>query len=431
MTKVCSVCATENKDDAQFCRSCGTSFTASPPANPTTAPAVPPGAAKENVCGECGFQNKPGIRYCANCGMSLTTAASGFGDLSKSPAPTTGATEPSAGHGPPPITYHSFAPVAPYSTAAGPATSEGALFDELDAPDAADPDPEIAARQNMAAERYAPPIESGFSSPDEVVETVPNRGRTIAIAVAAALVVLGAAAWWFMGISSSTSPAESAAAPAPAVLVAPTPTPTPAAEAVASAPEPAPAVADAASAPPAAIEAAASAPEEPTVTSATTSSGTVSNPPPAAAAPLPQTLPPAAAAPLPRHVDVAPADAQAKRAVADKARRDKAARDKADREAKAMAQREQAAASAKSEQDAQARRRTEEAQRARAAAAPAPAPAPAAALQPRGVREICAGRGTIAEAVCQSRQCAAAEHANDPICRRIREADDRRRNLQN
>ncbi len=431
MTKVCSVCATENRDDAQFCRSCGTSFTASPPASPTTAPAGVAGAAKQNVCGECGFQNKPGIRYCANCGMSLTTAASGFGDLSKSAPASPAGAEPDARSGPPPVTYSSFAPVVPYASAPGPATEEGALFDELSSPDIPDPDAAIAVRQNLAAERYAAPIESGFSSPDEAVVAEPNRGKTIAIAVASALVVLGAAAWWFMGFSSSTSPAQSAAAPAPAVIAAPIRVPA----AVASAPETAPVAVEAASAPPTSVEAAASAPEEPTVTPAatTTSSGTVSDLPPAAAAPLPQTQPPAAAVALPRQGNAAPvgaADAQAKRLAADKARREKAARDKAEREAKALAQRDQAAASAKTEQDAQARRRAEEAQRARAAAVPAPAPAPAAVPQPRGVREICAGRGTIAEAVCQSRQCAAAEHANDAICRRIREADERRRNLQ-
>jgi hypothetical protein len=52
-------------------------------------------------------------------------------------------------------------------------------------------------------------------------------------------------------------------------------------------------------------------------------------------------------------------------------------------------------------------------------------------VQARGVRELCAGRGTIAEAVCQSRQCGAPEHANEPICRKLREQDERRRNYTN
>ncbi|HEY4958954.1 MAG TPA: hypothetical protein VII31_14170, partial [Caldimonas sp.] len=75
------------------------------------------------------------------------------------------------------------------------------------------------------------------------------------------------------------------------------------------------------------------------------------------------------------------------------------------------------------------RRRAEEALRARPSAAPAAPTAPVA--QARGVKEICAGRGTIAEAVCQSRQCGAAEHANEAICRQLRDADERRRNLTN
>ncbi len=149
-------------------------------------------------------------------------------------------------------------------------------------------------------------------------------------------------------------------------------------------------------------------------------------------------LPPAAAPPLPRKADVAPtapadpAAAEAKRLAADKARREKAARDKADRDAKALTQqRDQAAAAAKAEQDAQAKRRSEDAQRVRATPAPAPALTPALPPQARGVKELCAGRGAIAEAVCQSRQCAAVQHANEAVCRQIREADDRRRNYQN
>ncbi|MGZ5132996.1 MAG: hypothetical protein ACXWJ1_17035, partial [Caldimonas sp.] len=76
---------------------------------------------------------------------------------------------------------------------------------------------------------------------------------------------------------------------------------------------------------------------------------------------------------------------------------------------------------------AAARRRAEEAQRAARATAVPPPPAPAP-VQARGVREICAGRGTIAEAICQSRECGAPAHANEPICKQVREAEERRRN---
>ena len=67
MTKLCSVCATENKDDAQFCRACGTTLATAP----TIAAADTDALAAGIVCDECGFQNKPGLRYCANCGVSL------------------------------------------------------------------------------------------------------------------------------------------------------------------------------------------------------------------------------------------------------------------------------------------------------------------------------------------------------------------------
>jgi len=147
---------------------------------------------------------------------------------------------------------------------------------------------------------------------------------------------------------------------------------------------------------------------------------------------MPLGTPPAAAAPLPKLGDPAleAADAEAKRVAAEK-RREKAAKDKAEREAKAKAAADQSTiASQRAEQEAQAKRRAEEAQRARASAAPPP-PAPAPVAQARGVREICAGRGTIAEAVCQSRQCGLAEHANEQICRQLRDADERRRNMQN
>jgi hypothetical protein len=52
-------------------------------------------------------------------------------------------------------------------------------------------------------------------------------------------------------------------------------------------------------------------------------------------------------------------------------------------------------------------------------------------VQVRGVREICAGRGTIAEAVCISRECASSQHANEAVCRQVRETEERRRNYQN
>jgi hypothetical protein len=42
------------------------------------------------------------------------------------------------------------------------------------------------------------------------------------------------------------------------------------------------------------------------------------------------------------------------------------------------------------------------------------------------VREICAGRGFLAEPICQSRECGAPEHAGEALCKQLREAEIRR-----
>ena len=127
------------------------------------------------------------------------------------------------------------------------------------------------------------------------------------------------------------------------------------------------------------------------------------------------------------------AEAEAKRLAAEKKAREKAVRDKADREAKAKAaieQREQAAARLKADQDA-ARKRAEE-QRPRTQPMPAPA-AVGATPTPRirSVRDICAGRNPISQAICESRECGAAEHVNEAVCKQVRAAEDRRSNPQN
>src|SRR5215213_9694218 len=102
MTKLCSVCGTENRDEAQFCRSCGTAF-------PTLGGQSPEDAqlAAGITCDECGFQNKPGLRYCANCGVSL------LGTVIV-PRSRAAAADPAGPGSPPPLSYPSFAPVAPY-----------------------------------------------------------------------------------------------------------------------------------------------------------------------------------------------------------------------------------------------------------------------------------------------------------------------------
>jgi hypothetical protein len=391
MSKLCSVCGTENREEAQFCRACGTAFSA--------AKAAAADGIAANVCAECSFQNKPGIRYCANCGMSLAgAAADASGDA------TASADEAYAGGSPPPISYPSFATVSPYPTAQD--TDHSALFDHQSTPDIPDPDAAIALRQQEGYESHGDTTVT-FQNPP-----APNRAPLILGVVLAVLAIAGVTAWLFM---RSSNPAPPVAAPAPTSVTPP----------VAATPTPM-------KAPPILIEEAPPANAPAMAASAATPPSATVAPPPTAAAPL--GTPPAAAAPLPQLGDpaVESAEAEAKRLAAER-RKEKAAKDKAERDAKAKAAADQSsvAAAQRAEQEAQAKRRSDEAQRTRPSGAVAPSPSPAPVTQARGVREICAGRGTIAEAVCQSRQCGLAEHANEQICRQLRDADERRRNMQN
>ena len=387
MSKLCSVCGTENRDEAQFCRACGTAFSA--------AKAAAADGIAANVCAECGFQNKPGIRYCANCGMSLAGAgADASGD-----AATQSADDPYAGGSPPPISYPSFATVSPYPTAHD--TDHSSLFDQQPTPDIPDPDAAIALRQQEGYESHGDTTVT-FQNPP-----APNRAPLILGIVLAVLALAGVAAWVFMGSSKPAPPTAAPTSVTPPVAATPAPT----------------------KAPPILIEEAAPA-NAPTMAASAAAPASTTAPPPTAAVPL--GTPPAAAAPLPQLGDpaVESAEAEAKRVAAQK-QKEKAAKDKTERDAKAKAEQGSASAAQRAEQEAQAKRRAEEAQRARPNTAVAPTPPPAPVVQARGVREICAGRGTIAEAVCQSRQCGLAEHANEQICRQLRDADERRRNMQN
>ena len=114
------------------------------------------------------------------------------------------------------------------------------------------------------------------------------------------------------------------------------------------------------------------------------------------------------------------------------AARDQAARLRVAREAKALAAREQAALA---DQDA-ARQRTDDAgARAPASAAPVPGPAPRSEAPPAAVtpavagtvQEACANRNLIAQAICESRECGRTEHASEATCKRVRAAEERRR----
>ena len=112
---------------------------------------------------------------------------------------------------------------------------------------------------------------------------------------------------------------------------------------------------------------------------------------------------------------------------------------KAARDAKAKALRErreqaasQAAAARTAEQEAAARRRAEDARARTAAEAAAAAPpplvaAPAAQPQVRNAQDICAGGNALLRAVCEARECSRREHAEEPMCLRLRAAEERRR----
>jgi hypothetical protein len=52
---------------------------------------------------------------------------------------------------------------------------------------------------------------------------------------------------------------------------------------------------------------------------------------------------------------------------------------------------------------------------------------PAAAPRARTAQERCADRSLLLRAICESRECARQEHANEPTCQRIRAAEERRR----
>jgi Double zinc ribbon len=399
MTKLCSVCGTENRDEAQFCRSCGTAFPAF--AAPSTEDAQ---LAAGITCDECTFQNKPGVRYCANCGVGLLGTALVPHGRSATPE------DHYPGTSPPPISYHSFAPVPPYpppplgEPSYPPVASGGyapafsgyrPAYDEpLAVPDLPDPSAAIAAAHMRAEDDPDTSQPAPFYEPGPATRSG-RAGLLVGLGVVL-LVAAGAGGWWFMTSTPESIPNLTPAASAPAIAE-------PAAAVVAP-----PALADstpaaalpASTADLAAMPAAAASAELPAVPSTTG----VAEPPAAAAS-----------------------DEEAKRLAAQK-RRDKAAKDKADRDARALA--DQQAAASRAAADA-ARQHAEDAQRAKAATAAAPVVAAPPPPKPRTAAEICASQGFFAEQICRSRECAAPEHAGEALCKELKDINDRRRNLQN
>lgn len=429
MTKLCSVCSTENRDDAQFCRACGTPFPGreAAPAEPTEAERLAAGI----TCDECSFQNAAGVRYCAACGVNL------LGTVIVPRARAAGGTA-----SPPPISFPSFATVAPYPPAHVPkitsddplagfapdhppsaddATAYDSPFDrasydaQLDDPLAsayapADADAPYATQEPEYAAAPAAATHTFASAPR------PNRTPLLLGAAVLALAAAGAGAWWFMGSAGRTAASISAAASA------------------ASAAQPA-----AVALPASQAELAPATPMAAPAVATTASDATVLALPPLVGPGETVLVPAGSASPKVAGTaspfealrsDGAASETEAKRLAAEK-RREKAAKDKAEREAKVKSATDQQASAARADQDAQARRRAEEAQRPRTTVTQQPVPQAPVPMQTRGVREICAGRGTIGEAVCQSRECGAPEHANEAICREVREKEDRRRNYNN
>ena len=381
MAKICSACHAENRDEAQFCRACGTSL--------ATAPPAADGAAATGItCSECGFVNKPGVRYCAKCGVNLMGSVVVPRPRAQQPAP---AAAPSPTYPPP--------------------------FEAQPIPDVPDPRTAIDVEFEQAS---TSPGGIGFGSMQP--PRPPNRtglwaGLGIAVVVAAGV------AWWFLNTSPSAPPETAGSTPSAASTPAAAEPSSPGASSASgpiTAAVPAPAPEPQASA--AAVEASPAATAA--VPAAPLSAPTPAAPPTADAASTPA---PAASPPSASNVD-------SQRLAAQKAAREKAARAKAEREEKvkaAIEQREQLAARVRAEQET-ARKRAEE-QRARPAQAAAVTPTPYVAPAPirQAVKDICAGRNVISRAICESRECGAAEHATEPLCQQIRANEERRRNLQN
>lgn len=381
MAKICSTCQAENRDEAQFCRACGTPLEAAAPFHD----AIP---AAGISCAECGFVNKAGVRYCAKCGVNLMGTV--IVPRPKQQAPAV----------PPAPAYSAPAYLAPaYAPSDYPPP-----FDPLPVPDV--PDPRLALEFEREQAGAAPP--AGFGATPEL-QASKRTGLWAGLGVA--VVVAAGVAWWFL----NTAP------PAPTVRAQPAATPA----SVASEPQPEPKAAEVVAAPAPTATMPASVPD-------------ALSPAPAPQAALPSVAPtPDAGAPKVGADNASSlGEAEAQRLAAEKKARDKAARDKVEREGKAKAaaeQREQAAARLKAEQDA-ARKRAEES-RPRPPpnnpAATAPAIVAAPTPQSRTVKDICAGRNSISQAVCESRECGAPEHANEAICKQVRDIEERRRERLN
>jgi hypothetical protein len=433
MAKICPACQAENRDEAQFCRTCGTPFPLIP-SDPPVAAGAP--------CTECGFANKPGVRYCAKCGVNLmgTVVVPRSQRPPASPPAPDGARAAYAAtasyppgqtptYVPPPSTSAPAAvdvpigvePHDPYASTSqreaylppeppqAPATTwppggapAYAAPDPLQTPDVPDPRLALEAEKALDDDRTVllrPPVGVGFGAPPP---PPPPRRTGLWAGLAVAVIVAAGVAWYFLRSGTNAPPAAQVEAASQ-----------PAASASAPAPEASTAATDAAAAS-AAAALAASAPAAATLPASANDA--------AATTPAPQAATEAAPS--------ASGPTEEERLAAEKRAKEKAARDRAEREARAKAaaeQREQAAARQRAEQEAAAAAAAQQRARSQPPPAPAPVATPAPAPYARTVAEICAGRNLISKSMCESRECGAPEHAGEAVCRKIREQEERHR----
>jgi hypothetical protein len=370
MPKSCPNCSASNKDEALFCKACGSSL-ADVFADTS---AVAPGSV---TCSDCGHVNRPGTHYCARCGVNMegTVILPRSRGGPQAPAPET-YYQPSAD------TYPSTQPFSAGGQAY--AAAPAAAYSETEADDTLPP--------KQAEWEPEPPPPAPAPAPAAASSSSPLLWIVL---IAAAALALGGGLWWFL--SRPLTPPVSPEVKAPVEQVIPAPT--------------APVQDAAAAASAAAVAAAASAAE------AAAAAATV---PPVAETP-PQA--PVAATPDPSVGTVPPDPA---REAAQRQAREKAARLKAETEAKAklqVQQRDQEAARLKAEQEAAARRRADERQARPAATTPVAPVAP----RTQTVNEICAGRNFISKSLCEVKECSSPAHSGEALCKTVLEREERRK----
>ena len=147
MTKHCSVCNAENRDEAQFRRSCGTAFVAATGHGRSATSRAPRMSAASAAFAT---NRTPLLRELRHEPVAGSTDIAPLGDLA--PLPTT----PSARSSPPPVSYASFATVEPYPPEPAMPSGYPPSLDDTAPLDIPDPDARIAIRQQEAQDASPP-----------------------------------------------------------------------------------------------------------------------------------------------------------------------------------------------------------------------------------------------------------------------------------